>query len=181
MTYYRRRLPHWQPPHQDVFVTWRLYGSLPRKIPPPTKNSSPGATFAHYDHFLDKAQEGPLWLKDTRIAECVLEGMIEAQKKQMTQIRAYTLMTNHVHILLKPIVLLEQITRQIKGATARRANLILSRTGIPFWQDESFDRWVRNPAEGEKIRKYIEGNPVAAGLVARPEDWPWSSASRPIE
>jgi hypothetical protein len=54
-------------------------------------------------------------------------------------------------------------------------------TGSYFWQDESFDHWVRNPAEWEKIRTYIERNPVSAGLVARPEDWPWSSASNPLK
>jgi hypothetical protein len=82
--------------------------------------------------------------------------------------------------LLAPIAPLGQITQQIKGATARQANLILGRTGSPFWQDESFDHWVRNPGEGQKIRVYIERNPVVAGLVDKPEDWPWSSASRPI-
>jgi alkanesulfonate monooxygenase SsuD/methylene tetrahydromethanopterin reductase-like flavin-dependent oxidoreductase (luciferase family) len=54
-------------------------------------------------------------------------------------------------------------------------------TGERFWQDESFDHWVRDPAEWQKIRAYIERNPVSAGLVAKPEEWPWSSASRPIE
>jgi putative transposase len=89
-------------------------------------------------------------------------------------------MANHVHVLLAPLAPLEQITQQIKGASAREANLILCRTGSPFWQKESFDHWIRNPAELQKIRAYIEHNPVAAGLVARPEDWPWSSASNPI-
>jgi REP element-mobilizing transposase RayT len=81
---------------------------------------------------------------------------------------------------LTPIEPLETLAPQIKGATARQANVILSRTGHRFWQDESFDHWVRNPAEWQKIKSYIERNPVTAGLVSRPEDWPWSSASRPI-
>jgi type I restriction enzyme R subunit len=46
----------------------------------------------------------------------------------------------------------------------------------PFWQDESYDHWVRGPEELEKIVSYIEENPVAAGLVERVEDWRWSSA-----
>ena len=74
----------------------------------------------------------------------------------------------------------KKLARLIKGATARQANLILSRTGMRFWQDESFDHWIRNLAESQKIRVYIENNPVAAGLAVRPEEWPWSSASRPI-
>ena len=66
----------------------------------------------------------------------------------------------------------------IKNYSARQANAILGRTGQPFWQDESYDHWVRSPEELEKIVRYIEKNPVAAGLVDRVEDWRWSSAFR---
>jgi putative DNA methylase len=54
----------------------------------------------------------------------------------------------------------------------------LGRTGEPFWQDESHDRWVRNEREFNRIVAYIEENPVSAGLATPPEDWPWSSAAR---
>ena len=54
--------------------------------------------------------------------------------------------------------------------------MILGRTGQPFWQDESYDRWVRGPSELEKIVRYIERNPVSAGLVDSIENWRWSSA-----
>jgi putative transposase len=73
---------------------------------------------------------------------------------------------------------LPQITHWIKGRTAREGNLLLGRTGEPFWQDESYDHWVRNEREFHRIVKYIEWNPVSAGLVTKPEDWPWSSATR---
>jgi putative transposase len=46
-----------------------------------------------------------------------------------------------------------------------------------FWQDESFDHWVRSEEEFWKIVAYIENNPVGAGLVGRAEDWGWSSLS----
>ncbi len=180
MTYYRRWLPHWQPPGQDLFVTWRLHGSLPGQTLPPREDFSPGERFVHYDRILDEARTGPLWLKNARVAECVLCSILETQRREMLQTRSYVLMANHVHILLTPLVPLDQITRHIKGSSARQANLILSRTGQQFWQDESFDRWVRDPGELLKIRTYIERNPVVAGLVSRAEDWPWSSASRPI-
>jgi len=29
--FYRRRLPHWQPPGATIFLTWRLFGSLPQE------------------------------------------------------------------------------------------------------------------------------------------------------
>jgi hypothetical protein len=54
---------------------------------------------------------------------------------------------------------------------------VLGRSGEPFWQKESYDHWVRDRAEFERIRDYIEANPVKAGLVATPQDFPWSSAS----
>src|SRR5580704_3725033 len=142
MTFYQRRLPHWHPPGQDIFLTWRLYGSLPRAVPPPQKDSSPGRTFVYYDRVLDEARIGPRWLKDSRIAECVLSTIEGSQRRESFQIRAYAILVNHVHVLLTPLVPLEQITQQIKGITARRANLILSRTGNRFWQDESYDHWV---------------------------------------
>ena len=85
-------------------------------------------------------------------------------------------MANHVHILIYPETKLSRITKSIKNFSARQANVILGRTGQPFWLDESYDHWVRGPVELEKIVLYIEGNPVAAGLVERVEDWRWSSA-----
>ena len=54
---------------------------------------------------------------------------------------------------------------------------MLGRTGEPFWQVESYGRWVRDEAEYERIAAYIENNPWKAGLVERPEYYLWSSAS----
>jgi putative transposase len=85
-------------------------------------------------------------------------------------------MPNHVHVLLCPKTSLAAITRWLKGSTARQANLILGRTGEAFWQDESFDHRVRDEVELERIVRYVEGNPVSAGLAANPRAWPWSSA-----
>lgn len=64
----------------------------------------------------------------------------------------------------------------LKGNTAREANRVLGRTGEPFWQKESYDHWVRDPAELERIRRYVEHNPVKAGLVREEGEFPWSSA-----
>jgi putative DNA methylase len=93
-------------------------------------------------------------------------------------LHAYVVMRNHVHVLLDPHVPLRRITGGIKGVSARDANGALGRTGKAFWQDESFDHWIRDSAQFERIRTYIEHNPVKAGLAARPEDWRWSSAHK---
>ena len=68
--------------------------------------------------------------------------------------------------------------KSLKGFTARQANRLLGRTGEPFWQQESYDHWVRSEIEWNRIAGYIEDNPVKAGLVARAEDYPWSSAHK---
>jgi hypothetical protein len=49
-------------------------------------------------------------------------------------------------------------------------------TGKAFWQEESYDRVVRDEREFGRIAEYIDMNPVAAGLVSEPEDRRWSSA-----
>ncbi len=78
--------------------------------------------------------------------------------------------------MIYPRAKLSRITKAVKNFSARQANALLGRTGQPFWQDESWDHWVRGPEELEKIVEYIEANPLAAGLVERVEDWRWSSA-----
>ncbi len=93
---------------------------------------------------------------------------------------AYVVMSNHVHILIKIDVPVQRIMKILKGYTARRGNQILGRVGQRFWQDESFDHWVRSIAERDRIVHYIENNPVSAGLVQRAEDWVWSSAAKKL-
>jgi REP element-mobilizing transposase RayT len=85
-------------------------------------------------------------------------------------------MVNHVHMLIYTEAKLSRITKSIKNFSARQANAILGLTGQPFWQDESYDHWVRGPEQLEQIVQYIAANPVSAGLVERVEDWRWSSA-----
>ena len=65
-----------------------------------------------------------------------------------------------------------------KVQTAREANRLLGRTGQPFWQAESYDHAVRDDRESDRIKGYIENNPVKAGLVANAEDYLWSSAAK---
>jgi REP element-mobilizing transposase RayT len=86
-------------------------------------------------------------------------------------------MPNHVHLLGTPTVALPKIMKSLKGITARRANVMLALTGAPFWQEESYDHLVRDDGEFEKIRRYIEENPVRAGLVRTSCEYRWSSAA----
>jgi REP element-mobilizing transposase RayT len=85
-------------------------------------------------------------------------------------------MPNHVHLLIRPLIVPDRLLKSLKGATAREANRLLVRTCEPCWQKESYDHFVRNEAEWQRIQRYIENNPVKAGLARSPQDYPWSSA-----
>jgi putative transposase len=176
LSYYERHLPHWQPEGASLFVTWRLHGSLPKVVEIPT-NQSAGKIFLAFDRELDKAATGPRWLEDEQVSQCIVNSLQYCEQQLgLYQLRAWVLMVNHVHILIHPETKLTRITKAVKNFSAREANLILGRTGQRFWQDESYDHWVRSVEELEKIVRYIEENPVAAGLVERASEWRWSSA-----
>jgi REP element-mobilizing transposase RayT len=183
VTQYNRNLPHWFPEGKSIFLTWRLYGSLPPKWAPkkiPGASLTDGQKFRQADSFLDRATSGPLWLKDPRISSNIVTTLkTGAEELKQYQLHAFVVMANHVHVLLLPQIPVARITKGIKGVTAKQANELLGRTGQYFWQDESYDHWVRDDAEFAKIKAYIERNPVTAGLVKAESDWPWSSAYVP--
>jgi putative transposase len=175
--FYTRRLPHWQPVNADFFVTWRLYGSLPGcKVA--CAEMSAGEKFVAMDRQLHEAATGPRWLHDTRVADAVSEMLVAGGALHgWYELKAWVVMPNHMHVLLLPRVPLRKALDNLKSGSARVANEVLGRKGNPFWQDESYDRWVRNDVERQRIIRYIEKNPVSAGLVDRLEDWKWSSAN----
>jgi|ERR1051325_106438 REP element-mobilizing transposase RayT len=178
LMFYRRHLPHWQRADSALFITWRLNGSLPRNaLASSLREKNAGKRFLVLDRELDNARYGPTWLRDIQLSKIVVDSLRHGEDElNLYRLSAYVVMSNHVHILIWPRAHLSRITRSIKGYTARQCNKFLSRTGQKFWQDESFDHAVRNHDEFWRIKNYIERNPVKAGLVARPEDWAWSSA-----
>jgi REP element-mobilizing transposase RayT len=88
-------------------------------------------------------------------------------------------MPDHVHLLFSPLqddadeyYGLAEIMGGIKGASAHSINKLLARRG-PVWQDESFDRVLRNDENVRHKAEYIFDNPVRKGLVASADDYPW--------
>jgi putative DNA methylase len=155
---YRRRLPHIHPPGVFLFITFRLSGSSPASLTSDSRSC------------------GPHWLDNPAIASIVAEAIERGEHEfHFYSLRAWIVMPNHVHLLVLPTGPVSKFMRWIKGSTARRANQLLGRTGCPFWQDESFDHWIRNEAELDQIVRYVEENPVTAGLVPSAELWRWSS------
>ena len=97
---------------------------------------------------------------------------------ELFELHAVVVMPDHVHLLLTPAtdeqgpVSIPEIMQAIKGTSAHRINRYLGTKGR-VWQDESFDRAMR---EVENVRgkiEYILANPVWAGLVKSPFDYRW--------
>ncbi len=167
-----RRLPHVWQEGADVFVTWHLWGSLPRARYPSPVAMNAGAAFVWMDRYLDTTPEGPSFLSIAEIAEAV----VSVLRQSDCEVHAYVIMPNHVHALLTLRIALPKLMQSIKGRSAREANKILGMSGKSFWQPESYDHLVRNPEEFRRIKNYIENNPVKAGLAADRESYRWSSA-----
>ena len=161
-----------------TFLTWRLWGSLPPERVFHPEHLTSGQAFVVWDRLLDTARYGPLYLRQAEIACLVQEQLRKADAGGLCDLHAFVVMPNHVHFLCTPVVSLPELMRRVKGPTAHQANTVLGRRGEKFWQDEFFDRIVRNDTEFGRIQRYIEWNPVKAGLMARPEDFRWSSAWR---
>jgi putative DNA methylase len=174
---YERNLPHWYPDRAPIFITWRLHGSLPAGVLPSEDGKTAGQRFVQFDRGLDLDGAGPRFLEAPEVAVCVARVILRASA-EMFEMGAFVVMPNHVHLLMTPRIPVGKIMNFIKGVSARECNLILRRTGMPFWAQESFDHWVRNSWEFRRIQRYVEWNPVKAGLARSPEEWPYSSAFR---
>jgi putative transposase len=172
-SFHARRLPHYDRTAQPTFLTWRLAGTLPQGRN--FSRATSGEAFLAMDRLLDKASTGPLHLRQPEIANLIVDA-IRLRDRDAYKLHCYVVMPNHVHLLVTPNVPVSKLMQSLKRFTAREANRMLGLTGHPFWQDESYDRLVRDEAEFKRIASYIARNPVRAGIVETPEEFHWSSA-----
>lgn len=175
------------PAGATLFVTFRLAGSLPAQVieqlkreyaQPELAQEDAAQSYARqrryfgaFDQLLDVEAGGPTWLCQPAVAAIVAEALHFRAGRAYT-LWAYCLMANHVHVLLslpddasQPF---HRTLQSLKARTARRCNELLGRNGTTFWQVESYDHYVRDAPEMDRIIAYILNNPVKAGLV---EDW----------
>ena len=131
-----------------------------------------------------------------RICEGFLESLVAARRKHAFDLWAYVIMPEHVHVVLWPHegAKISAILKGIKLSLARKV-LISAQRDNPellalmachrpngdvshrFWlPGGGYDRNLRSDRDVHEKIRYIHANPVRRGLVARPEEWPWSSA-----
>ena len=178
----QHRLPHWQQGEAWVFVTWRLADSLPkakldnwteeRRIwlshhPEPwdemTENEYHKRFSRQIDEWLDQGS-GSCLLKSPANAQIVADALRHFDEERY-QLASFVVMPNHVHVLFRPFenCSLAEILKSWKGFTARAINKQLGKTGS-LWQEEYWDRLIRNNGHFFKVAEYIRNNPVKAML-----------------
>jgi putative transposase len=109
---------------------------------------------------------------DRRIFLDVLAGV---QARYNWTVHAYCLMTNHYHLLVEtPDANLAQGMRQLNGVYTQRFNRIYHRTGHVF-QGRYKAILVQKENYLLELARYVVLNPVRAGMVSTPGEWPWSS------
>ena len=142
----RRTLPHWQDPGRVYFITWR-------------------------------GKKGEVLSPEERTI--VLESLQYWDSRKWT-LYAAVVMPDHVHILAQPLTIpectgvydLAEIIHSVKSFSVHQINRLRARRG-PLWQDERYDRIVRDEAEFLEKWQYIMHNPLKQELVHRWEDYPW--------
>ena len=177
----RGYLPHFDAAGFTQFITIRLAGSLPATIFESLKFKlkTKQLNEIEYHWQIEKALDlgtGPTFLKDTRIAGLVARAILKFDGERY-ELHSWVVMPNHAHIMFTPInsFTVSSIMHSIKGFTAGEANKILGRSGR-FWSPDYFDRFIRNRKHFMRAKKYIDDNPVKAGLCETPIEWPWGSA-----
>ncbi|MBT9444369.1 MAG: transposase [Hyphomonadaceae bacterium] len=161
----RGYLPHMDGSEVVQHVVFRLADALPDD-----------ATDAG-DEVLDRGL-GAAVLRNPYCAEIVTRSLMHHHGARY-DIHAWCIMPNHVHVLLETHRSHElgAIVRGWKSFSGRLINAHLGREGR-LWAVDYFDRYMRDGDHYETTRRYIERNPVTAGLCKHPEDWPFSSAFR---
>jgi putative transposase len=174
----RGYLPHFDAPGVIQFVTFNLHDSFPPRTHPEwqavLQESDSSVRRRRLEAWLDRGR-GACWLRSERIAKTV-ESLLRFDDGRRFHLEAWVVMPNHVHLVVRVMdVPLTRLVASWKGASARLANSLIGRTG-PFWQPDYFDTRIRNRTHLRRVVHYVEANPVKAGLVRDPRDWPWSSA-----
>ena len=107
--------------------------------------------------------------------EVYLHLLAEQTLKAGVAVWAYCLMPNHVHLILRPTHA-DDLGRAVGEAHRRYTNFINARgrwTGHLF--QSRFASVVLDDTHLIRAVRYVSMNPVRARLVARPEEWKWSS------
>lgn len=179
----RGYLPHRDEVGLTQFVTFRLADSFPAELRAEWEHlfqiEDQRERRLELEAWLDRGR-GVCHLQDDRIAQIVAQSLRHFDGERY-QLRAFTLMPNHVHVLFQAIsVPMAQIVKSWKQFSARQINTLLGRSGS-FWQLDYWDTYMRDAEHEAMTIRYIRNNPMKAGLTDDPKSWPWTYVARAYE
>ena len=181
----RGYLPHFDAANEIQAITFRLADSLPAEVveawkselaASPSSGKRPDRILRERIAKYEDAGRGSCVLANPECAEVVQAALLHFDGERY-RLLEWCIMPNHVHLLVHclPGTPLGTIIRSWKNFSAREINRLLGQEGA-LWAVDYHDRYIRDLDHLANASSYIRSNPVKAGLCARPEDWPWSSA-----
>jgi putative transposase len=134
-----------------------------------------GAGFPH--HIVERGNNRERVFMDSVDHEKYLFFLSKYSEEREAAVLAYCLMPNHVHLLVTPFKeeTLAKMMQAITLCYSRYFNWKNGRTGR-LWECRYHSTVIDRDSYLWTVSKYIENNPVRAGMVKRPEDYPYSSA-----
>ncbi|HEY4356522.1 MAG TPA: transposase [Acidobacteriaceae bacterium] len=108
-------------------------------------------------------------------AELMLATLQDYRAQGKFSLHAFVVMSDHVHVLVTPTenVSLERVVQLIKGGFSFRF-----KSRMDIWERGHFPERLKDWDGYNACVRYIENNPVRAGIVSEAEQYPFSSASR---
>ncbi len=183
----RRYMPHFDSTLVVQHVTFHLADSLPAAVV--ERMAKELQTVPADKRGVERRKRIEAWI-DAGHGSCLLKRPDAAEGVEQAlllfdgvryQLLAWVVMPNHVHVLFQPNEgwTLSRIVASWKSFTGRRLAALAPRSsecGNRIWHREYWDRFIRDQKHFDAAKAYIHQNPVKAGLVTQPEEWPWSSA-----
>ena len=115
--------------------------------------------------------------RSERMARLFLKVLDTYRGQGAFSLHEFVLMPDHFHLLISvpPGVTVERVMQLVKGGFSYRARKELGFAG-EVWQRGFTDQYITSAREFELRRQYVRDNPVQARLVARAEEYVYSSA-----
>jgi putative transposase len=140
-------------------------------MPRPPRVQLPGALY----HVTARANLGRLAFRDDGERKGFLRIVETVVARRRWSCRAFCLLSTHYHLLvMTPEADIAAGMQYLNGRYAQWINAVRGERGHLF-DSRYCSVLVENEAHGIELHRYIALNPVRAGLVGNPEDWPWSS------
>jgi putative transposase len=127
-------------------------------------------------HLIQRGNNRSACFRETRDRRDYLDWLHRYSTHFEVAVHAYVLMSNHVHLLVTPVSAdgIPGMMQSLGRCYVRRFNDRHERTGT-LWEGRYRSETVTGDGHVLACYRYIELNPVRAGMVEQPVDYPWSS------